>query len=338
MKQQFSKISILATLMSLNFLHANQNTIININIAKPPEVPKVQFNISSVTLHTYNLQTKFEKKVRKKSNYIGSSKRIPPHYKEKQNPKLIKNIKISAYLKTNFIPKKDLITKLEQANFKILSEYNIDKKGNLIALIFTNDEITNLASKNSRGFASSLRLLIDKKNSIISISNPVYLMKAFLQNDYNEKIATKTLEKLHTLFIDLKDSKDLVKFTRLNRYHFMSNMPYYQDMQKVAIGNNKDLLQKAKKSNKIVYEQHLNNGSVMIGVKLSRSTSRFVKKIGYQNSELLPYPILIENNVAKILDPKYYIAVMYPMLSMSEFMTIASIPDSIQKDCDKVFR
>ena len=87
MKQQFSKISILATLMSLNFLHANQNTIININIAKPPEVPKVQFNISSVTLHTYNLQTKFEKKVRKKSNYIGSSKRIPPHYKEKQNPK-----------------------------------------------------------------------------------------------------------------------------------------------------------------------------------------------------------------------------------------------------------
>ena len=76
----------------------------------------------------------------------------------------------------------------------------------------------------------------------------------------------------------------------------------------------------------------------MIGVKLSRSTSRFVKKIGYQNSELLPYPILIENNVAKILDPKYYIAVMYPMLSMSEFMTIASIPDSIQKDCDKVFR
>jgi hypothetical protein len=53
---------------------------------------------------------------------------------------------------------------------------------------------------------------------------------------------------------------------------------------------------------------------------------------------MLPYPILIENGKAKILDPKYYIAYMYPMLQMSEFMTIATIPDAMVKDCERVFR
>jgi hypothetical protein len=120
----------------------------------------------------------------------------------------------------------------------------------------------------------------------------------------------------------------------------MQNMPTYQDMLKVAIGKNEDLLKKARESKrvKLVYEQKLSNGSTVIGVELSRRTGKFVRKIGYHNSQLLPYPILIEDNQAKILDPKYYIALMYPTLSMSEFMKIATVPSSIQKDCDRVFR
>ncbi len=118
----------------------------------------------------------------------------------------------------------------------------------------------------------------------------------------------------------------------------MENMPYYEDMIKISTGKNDTLVAKAKKSKKLVFEQKLNDGSTLIGVKLSKRTSKFVKKIGYQNAELLPYPVLIENGEAKILDPKYYIAVMYPMLSMSEFMTIATVPGAIQKDCDRVFR
>ena len=212
------------------------------------------------------------------------------------------------------------------------------KKGKLVSIVFTNDALIKQASKSTRGFASSLRVLIDEQNSQISISNPLYVMKAFMQDTYDEKIAKDTLAKLHTIFKGLKNSKDVVKFARLERYQFMKNMPYYQDMVKVATGDNKTLLQKAKKSKKIVYEQHLDNGSVIIGVKLSKRTSKFVKKIGYQNSGLLPYPVLIENNTARILSPKYYIAVMYPNLSMSEFMTIATIPGAIQKDCDRVFR
>jgi len=38
------------------------------------------------------------------------------------------------------------------------------------------------------------------------------------------------------------------------------------------------------------------------------------------------------------LEPKYYISVMYPLLQMSEFMTIATVPGAVIKDCERVFK
>lgn len=118
----------------------------------------------------------------------------------------------------------------------------------------------------------------------------------------------------------------------------MQGMPKYQDMQTITKGSSKKLLASAKKSKKIVYEQKLSNGATILGVKLSKRTSKFIKKIGYQNAGLLPYPVLIEDGEVKILDPKYYIAVMYPTLKMSQFMTIATVPGAINKDIDRIFR
>ncbi len=349
MKKNSTKIILSTTLicLSLSTLNANQNKTITVKV---PEVPKVHAKVPTVSVVTVgSSHSEVKSKEAKELNttgMVGHKQRIPPNYYKKESKKVFKDVpvgevnnsRLSAYLQTSLISKKELIEKLQKADFKILSEYKVDKKGKLVSIVFTNDTLTKQASKSTRGFASSLRVLIDEKNSQISISNPIYIMKAFMQDTYDEKIAKDTLSKLHTVFKDLKNSKDVVKFARLKRYQFMKNMPYYQDMVKVATGDNKILLQKAKKSKKIVYEQHLDNGSVIIGVKLSRRTSKFVKKIGYQNSGLLPYPVLIENNEAKILSPKYYIAVMYPNLSMSEFMTIATVPGAIQKDCDRVFR
>ncbi len=341
MKVNFIKVLSITilSLLTLSNLYASEDKIIIINV---PKVPEVRIKVPSVSV-SKNAQ---EVTRVRRTNAIGSSKRIPPDYYKKKEiistkyvkPGYVKDARVSAYLQTSLISKKELIKKLQSANFKILGEYTIDKKANYISIVFTNDEISKMASKSTRGFAGSLRLLMDKKESKISILNPIFIHKAFMQTDYDEKITKKTLEDLHSIFSDLKNSKDVVKFTRLSRYQFMQNMPHYQDMIKVAMGENKVLLKKAQKSKKIIYEHHLENGSVIIGVKLSRRTSKFVKKTGYQNSELLPYSILIEDNVAKILAPKYYIAIMYPNLSMSEFMTIATIPGAIQKDCDKVFR
>ncbi|NOQ30120.1 MAG: hypothetical protein GQ570_03260 [Helicobacteraceae bacterium] len=347
MINKLKKASLLLTLFSLSTVVTLNASNIEITIPKTPDVLVKVPEAPKVIVIDGNDNAKYNKEpVKKKYNSIGGSKRVPPNFNKKENctdskqikPGEVSNNRLSAYLQTQIVPKKDILINLEKAGFDILGEYKIDKKGKLVSIIFTNKELTTSASKSSRGFASTLRLLIDKKNKKISVTNPLYIMKAFMQDEYNAKLAKKTLASLHKAFSCLENSKDVVKFSRLKRYQFMQNMPYYKDMITVAKGDVKKLLKKAKKSKKIVFEQHLDNGSVLLGVKLKKRTNKFVKKIGYQNSELLPYPVLLEGGVAKILDPKYYIAIMYPLLSMSEFMTIATIPGAIRKDCDKVFR
>ena len=116
----------------------------------------------------------------------------------------------------------------------------------------------------------------------------------------------------------------------------MSGMPHYEDMTVVARGD--DLIKKLQNNKKVVFIQKLENGSTLIGIKLAKRTNKFTGRIGTNNAALLPYPILIEKGEAKIMDPKYYISVMYPLLQMSEFMTIATVPGAIVKDCEKVFK
>ena len=162
-------------------------------------------------------------------------------------------------------------------------------------------------------------------------------MRAFMQKEYDEGVALATLNKIRDAFSIAKNSEEIVKFRVLERFQFMENMPYYQDMKLVAEGKNEDLLKIAKESKQVVYEQHLDNGSIVVGVKLGRRTSKFVAKTGYQNAGLLPYPVLIENGKALMMAPQYYIAIMYPMLKMSQFMKIATVPGAIAKDIYKIF-
>ncbi len=280
---------------------------------------------------------------------IKFSKRIPPNYIPHRfdNRKKIKNTtntnigevnqgRISAYLRGEFMDVKTVEEKLKAAGFEVLTSVPVNKKGTLISVVFTDKSLVSMASKTNRGFMASLRVLVDTKEKYISITNPLYMAKGFLQNDFDEKEAKKVLVKLITQFSNLKNSKDALKFQLLPKYQFMNGMPHYEDMIEVASGDN--LLEKIKDNDKVLFTQKLDNGSTLIGIQLAKRTSKFTKRIGRNNAAMLPYPILIENGKAKILDPKYYIAYMYPMLQMSEFMTIATIPDAMIKDSEKVFK
>lgn len=251
----------------------------------------------------------------------------------------VTNSQVSAYLRGD-LQSVDAVKKaLGGAGFTILSASAIDKKGQLTSVVFTNDALTKLADKENRGFAASLRVLVDEKNKQITITNPLYIARGFLQDDFDQKAVTPILESIRKAFPGLKNSEDVLKFTLLPKYHFMVAMPYYEDMIVLAKGD--DLLAKAKARNggkDLVFVQPLSKGRTLIGLKLGKRTGKFINKIGVKNGALLPYPILIENGEAKILDPKYYISVMYPMLKMSEFMKISTVPGAIQLDCENLFR
>ena len=346
MKKTYQTFLCLSAFVLLNGSSVSAGDDVHITMPEVVDAPEVKaIVVPAVKLYVDGQDEAGAKEPASKKEEIIFSKNVPPNYYKKESVDIqqvkvgeINNHRVPAYLRAPIISETQIRSNLETAGFTVLGTYTLDKKSAVKSVIFTDQTMTSTASKKTRGFAGTLRILIDEKSALISISNPIYVMRAFMQDEYDSALATQTLERLRTAFPGVENSKDLVKFSRLERYHFMASMPYYEDMEEVASGSNELLLKKARASKTVVYEQHLDNGSVVLGISLSKRTKKFVKKIGYENGGLLPYPVLIEDNKAKILAPKYYIAVMYPLLSMSEFMAIATTPGAIEKECEKIFR
>ena len=308
-----------------------------LTIPTPPKVPEV-VSVQAIDGSTEDRSIKF-------------SKRVPPGYTGPKFGKeniVVKAVtkeakigevnagKISAYLRGDLLEVADVEKRLKDAGFIILTSAKLDKKGKLISIVFTNKELITMASKPNRGFASTLRVLINQNENQISITNPLYTLKGFLQDDFDKEAALKILTAITSTFDNLKNSGDQLKFQLLPKYQFMSGLPYYKDSIVVAVGDN--LIEKLKDNKRVFFEQKLENGSVVVGIALNKRTNGFLKKIGSKNAAMLPLLVLIENGKATILDPKFYISIMYPRLTMSEFMKIATIPDAMIKDSKRVFR
>jgi len=314
----------------------NGGETIEIIIPIPPEVPSV-INVVTKNASGNNTRTiKFSKRI--PPNYIPSEQRKAKEEAKNSSTNIggVSNGKISTYLRGKFMDVKTAQKTLKDAGFDIISTSPVNKKGDLISIVFTDKTLLEMGSQKNAGFISSLRLLVNKKDNHISIVNPHYLAKAFMQENYDDAKAKALLAKITANFTGLLNSKDKLKFQLLPKYQFMHGMPRYNDMVTVARGD--DLLAKLKNNKNVVFMQKLNNGATLVGVNLGKRTSKFISKIGTNNAALLPYPVLIENGEAKILEPKYYISVMYPLLQMSEFMTIATIPGAIINDITHIFR
>lgn len=280
---------------------------------------------------------------------IKFSKRVPPNYRPDSFDRKLKEKvsthtrigqvnkgQISAYLRAPYLEVTEVEKRLKAAGFDIITSASLKKDNSLISIVFTDKSLVSLASKPNKGFIGSLRALVDTKEKTMSISNPLYMIKGFMQDAYDEKVANKLLARIVDQFPNLNNSRDSLKFQLLPKYQFMKGMPHYENMVEVAAGDN--LLEKIRNNEKVLFTQKLDHGATLIGIQLSKRTNKFTKRIGRNNAAMLPYPILIEDGKAKILDPKYYISFMYPKLTMSEFMTIATIPDAIIKDCERIFK
>jgi hypothetical protein len=249
----------------------------------------------------------------------------------------LKDGKVSTYLVGALQDEASVTSTLKGAGFEVLTSFPVDAQGELTTIVFTNDTLKTMANKKNRGHAAILRVLINKKDAEIRITNPLYFGKAFLQDDYDGSSFEAILAKLNGAFANLQDSGENMKFSKLEKYHFMFGMPYYQEMDTVSKGDTASLVQKAQSGGNIVFTLKLSENRVLLGYKLSDKTSNFVSTIGTKNALVLPYTILVEDNKAKTLAGKYYIAVSYPQLKMGQFMKIATIPGAIKTECKSAF-
>ena len=217
---------------------------------------------------------------------------------------------ISAYLLGSHIEVNVAKTKLQDAGFEVIASYTPVENGT--TLVFTNDALKAQGAKPKRAHASVLRMFIDDKEKTISITNPIYFGKAFMQDDYQESVFIDQYEKINSAFPGLTASKDKLDADDIASFHFMMGMPYYEDQDELATGKNEELIAKVKayKEGKLlIFELKLSDNCTLLGFDIGDKTKEFVKKIGRANAAVLPYCISIEDAKATSLAAKYYLAV-----------------------------
>ena len=219
----------------------------------------------------------------------------------------------------------DIKTKLKSNGFTILATNKILNNKTIITI--TNDEL-----KATNSYMATLHILVNTKDNEVRVQNPSYLASAYLKGyKYGDFKATlNSLEKVLSTMIPVLQQKEI---DALPEYHFMFGMPYLEDT--ITVAENVRVPNFAKTS----YSLKLPNGTTLVGHKLTAKTNKFLNKINQnKNAQLLPYESMIKDGKATILNPKYYLALSLPNLSMGEFMKIAMIPDAIEKEIEKSYK
>jgi len=238
---------------------------------------------------------------------------------------------ISSYLYGDIKDSKSVKNSLTNNGFTVLGEYDAMSDAQYKIIVYTSPELTAGATKKDRAFAAVQKVMINQKDKTLVFTNPEYFLRAFMQDDYNSKIAKNVTQKISSLFGPLSQSKDTLEDDDIGGYHFMMSQPYYEDMEEVAEGS--DLLDKLEKNagDKIVFKLKVGT-STLVGLSMQNKVGEayYLKEIaGQKHAVFLPYMLLIEAQKAKVLHPKYYLAISYPNLSMGEFMGISGTPDDI---------
>lgn len=241
---------------------------------------------------------------------------------------------------------------LKANSFTVLGDYTPSNKKTLKVIPFTRTDLKNTVVKvTDRGaLAAAFKIGLEQKDGkvIISYTNPDYILRAYLGNNYNtfKSVFVKFSQDLKTTFASLgnefKPFGGEVKADKLKKYHYKIMMPYFSDpidLNEFAsfeegLKTIEDNL-KAKKGQttqvyKIVYK---NEKVAVFGIGLQSKEdgeSVFLPKIGEAHVAALPYEIILQGKKATMLHGKYRIALHWPELTMGTFMKIMSTPGDIE--------
>ncbi len=219
-------------------------------------------------------------------------------------------------------------SKLKANGFSILATTEPIKGSTVIT-------VTNQELKNTNSWLATLNVLVNEKE--VRVQNPSYFGAAYLQDKFKYGQFAGTLKSLQKALGDLYTVKDEFKLSKLAKYQFMMGMAYVEDT--IVVGEGADLDAKLKDNKYVAYSLKLPNGSTLVGHSLRSRTNKFLLKIDAgHNAQILPYRSMIKDGKAEMLDPKYYLAVSLPLLSMGEFMKIASAPAEIEKDIKRTYK
>lgn len=245
-----------------------------------------------------------------------------------------------------------VISALKNNGFAILGSYNPSNKSSLKVIVFTNTILKNTVVKVAdRGaLAAAFKVGLVNKNgkTVISYSNPDYILRAYLRDNYNtfkstfQQFSRDVKTALSIVGNEFKPFGGTIAADKLKKYHYKVMMPYFTDPIELNEFNSfeeglatieKNL--QAKKGNTVqVYKLVYKPQKVAVfGVGLRSKEdgeSHFLPKIGEDHIAAMPYEIILQGKEATMLHGKYRIALHWPDLTMGTFMKIMSTPGDIE--------
>jgi len=271
---------------------------------------------------------------------------------------------LSPYIKVGETPNtmqqtfEDVITVLKEHSFTVIGGYNPSGKSSLQVIAFTKTDLKNAVVKVAdRGsLAAIFKVGLVKKDGKVTISytNPDYILRAYLRENYNSnkalynKFSTDLKTALSGLGSEFTSFGGSVEASKLKKYHYKVMMPYFTnpvllnefssfDEGLQTILNN---LKTGKGNSKQVYKLVFKSKKIaVIGVGLKSKEdgeAHFLPKIGESHAAAMPYEIILQGTKATMLHGKYRIALHWPDLSMGTFMKIMSTPGDIEDTLKEV--
>jgi len=226
-----------------------------------------------------------------------------------------------------------LLGELKASGFRVLGSYNPQGKSIMYTVAFTRNDLSSIAvsGKTQRALASVLKFSIYKKSSTnieVTLLNPEYIFHAYMGDNTKQHAKLKAISN-ETIGILKKMGKNFTGFggqlskSDLKKYHYMMGMPYFTDPVESKKGNTKKVYQIKFTSSKIaIYGIGLMDGN--------KGERYFLPIIGQEHLAAMPYEIIVINNKAYMLHGKYRFALLWPELTMSQFMKISSTPGYVE--------
>lgn len=247
---------------------------------------------------------------------------------------------------------------LKQQGFEVLGTYHPANRSTLKVIAFTREDLKNtvsrVADRGALGAVMKVGLVERDGKVTVSYTNPDYLLRAYLRDDYNnykktfDAFSADLKTALSSVGTDFTPFGGTVKADKLAEYHYKIMMPYFTDP--VTLGEyasfevglrtiESNLKQKKGNTVKVYRLVYPDKKIAVFGVGLRDSEegeSHFLPKIGVDHAAAMPYEIILQDKEATMLHGKYRIALHWPDLSMGTFMKIMSTPGDIEDALEAV--
>ncbi len=232
--------------------------------------------------------------------------------------------------------------KIQQSDFKLVGEYNLIADRTIF--IITSDALlANAAKTKFGGYGAVIRVAVTKADKEVQVSyvNPIYMSYAYQMEDITD--VDKALKELFGKTEAFGSKKGHSK-RKLNGYHYMAFMPYFEDHDELAsFDSHKEALEAVHRNltadnkglTKIFEVAIPGKDEVLIGVAINDgdgADKNILEKIdtaGNKHTAYLPYAVLVSGKNIYSLPGKFRIALAFPDLGMGQFMNIIDAPDGI---------